>query len=116
MSRGVGLVGCDLIATQLTVAIRVAVATHFPVAIGFAVTTPCPVTIRLVSLIAMACGGATSPVLPRAWDTEDGRSSTQCRLVSPLSHCLSLRWFRSHVVVSGVRPQLGQAAIQYISH
>ncbi|MQL93774.1 hypothetical protein Taro_026426 [Colocasia esculenta] len=30
---------------------------------------------------------------------------------SPLSHCLSLCWFRSHVVVSGVRPQLGQAAV-----
>ncbi|MQM21349.1 hypothetical protein Taro_054387, partial [Colocasia esculenta] len=28
-----------------------------------------------------------------------------------LSHCLSLRWFRSHVVVLGVRPQLGQAAV-----
>ncbi|MQM19295.1 hypothetical protein Taro_052296, partial [Colocasia esculenta] len=30
---------------------------------------------------------------------------------SPSSHCLSLPWFRSHVVVSGVRPQLGQAAV-----
>ncbi|MQL94716.1 hypothetical protein Taro_027372, partial [Colocasia esculenta] len=30
---------------------------------------------------------------------------------SPLSHCLSLRCFRSHVVVPGVRPQLGQAAV-----
>ncbi|MQM00720.1 hypothetical protein Taro_033461 [Colocasia esculenta] len=28
-----------------------------------------------------------------------------------LSHCLSLRWFWSHVVVLGVRPQLGQAAV-----
>ncbi|MQL70448.1 hypothetical protein Taro_002759 [Colocasia esculenta] len=28
-----------------------------------------------------------------------------------LSHCLSLRWFRSHVVVLGVRPQLGQAVV-----
>ncbi|MQL68991.1 hypothetical protein Taro_001263 [Colocasia esculenta] len=46
-----------------------------------------------------------------AWDTEDCRSSTRCRLVSPLSHCLSLRWFWSHIVVSGVRPQLGQAAV-----
>ncbi|MQL83816.1 hypothetical protein Taro_016312 [Colocasia esculenta] len=46
-----------------------------------------------------------------AWDTEDGRSSTRCRLVSPLSHCLSLCWFQSHVVVLGVRPQLGQAAV-----
>ncbi|MQL75662.1 hypothetical protein Taro_008036 [Colocasia esculenta] len=33
------------------------------------------------------------------------------RLDSPLSHCLSLHWFWSHVVVSGVRPQLGQAAV-----
>ncbi|MQL88052.1 hypothetical protein Taro_020599, partial [Colocasia esculenta] len=33
------------------------------------------------------------------------------RLDSPLSHCLSLCWFRSHVVVPGVRPQLGQAAV-----
>ncbi|MQM14639.1 hypothetical protein Taro_047574, partial [Colocasia esculenta] len=30
---------------------------------------------------------------------------------SPLSHCLSLRWFRSHVVVLGVGPQLGQAVV-----
>ncbi|MQL71030.1 hypothetical protein Taro_003340 [Colocasia esculenta] len=30
---------------------------------------------------------------------------------SPLSHCLSLRWFRSHVVVLGVGLQLGQAAV-----
>ncbi|MQL93426.1 hypothetical protein Taro_026071 [Colocasia esculenta] len=44
-------------------------------------------------------------------DTEDGQSSTWCRLASPLSHYLSLRWFRSHVVVLGVRPQLGQAAV-----
>ncbi|MQM21100.1 hypothetical protein Taro_054134 [Colocasia esculenta] len=27
------------------------------------------------------------------------------------SHCLSQRWFRSHVVVSGVGPQLDQAAV-----
>ncbi|MQM12953.1 hypothetical protein Taro_045874 [Colocasia esculenta] len=32
-----------------------------------------------------------------------------------LSHCLSLRWFRSHVVVLGVRPQLGQAAVLRVS-
>ncbi|MQL91548.1 hypothetical protein Taro_024159, partial [Colocasia esculenta] len=49
--------------------------------------------------------------LTRAWDSEDNRSSTRCRLVSPLSHCLSLRWIRSHIVVSGVRSQLGQAAV-----
>ncbi|MQL78007.1 hypothetical protein Taro_010413 [Colocasia esculenta] len=30
---------------------------------------------------------------------------------SPLFHCLSLRWFRSHVVVLGIGPQLGQAAV-----
>ncbi|MQL91653.1 hypothetical protein Taro_024268 [Colocasia esculenta] len=30
---------------------------------------------------------------------------------SLLSHCLSLRWFQSHVVVLGVGPQLGQAAV-----
>ncbi|MQM23056.1 hypothetical protein Taro_056117, partial [Colocasia esculenta] len=30
---------------------------------------------------------------------------------SPLSHYLSLRWFRSHTVVLGVGPQLGQAAV-----
>ncbi|MQM20852.1 hypothetical protein Taro_053881 [Colocasia esculenta] len=45
------------------------------------------------------------------WDIEDGRSSIQCRLSSPLSHYLALRWFRSHVGRSGVRPQLGQAAV-----
>ncbi|MQL81115.1 hypothetical protein Taro_013572 [Colocasia esculenta] len=30
---------------------------------------------------------------------------------SPLSHCLSLCWFRSHVVVLGVGPQVGQATV-----
>ncbi|MQM17081.1 hypothetical protein Taro_050048, partial [Colocasia esculenta] len=30
---------------------------------------------------------------------------------SPSSHYLSLSWFRSHVVVLGVRPQLGQASV-----
>ncbi|MQL76689.1 hypothetical protein Taro_009095, partial [Colocasia esculenta] len=45
------------------------------------------------------------------WDTEDGRSSSRCRLVSPLSHCLALRRFRSRIGRSGVRPQLGQAAV-----
>ncbi|MQL72521.1 hypothetical protein Taro_004859 [Colocasia esculenta] len=61
----------------------------------------------VVSLLRVALGYERA----RAWDTEDGRSSTRCRLVSPLSHCLSLRWFWSHVVVSGMRPQLGQAAV-----
>ncbi|MQM15267.1 hypothetical protein Taro_048211 [Colocasia esculenta] len=37
--------------------------------------------------------------------------SSRCGLNSPLSHCLSLRWFRSHVVVLGVGSQLGQAAV-----
>ncbi|MQL71953.1 hypothetical protein Taro_004308 [Colocasia esculenta] len=31
--------------------------------------------------------------------------------MSPLSHCLSLRWFRSHTVVLGMGPQLGQVAV-----
>ncbi|MQM20574.1 hypothetical protein Taro_053597 [Colocasia esculenta] len=163
ISRGVGPVGCDLIATRLTVVIRVAVATQFFVTTGFAVTPPCPIAIRLVASLHSVTEGDTfvavswqrcqeallrvrvclslaghvvcyKPavqhgfiVLPRlfarcsaleglspAWDTEDGRSSTRCRLVSPLSHCLSLRWFRSHVVVSGVRPQLGQAAVLHV--
>ncbi|MQM20657.1 hypothetical protein Taro_053681 [Colocasia esculenta] len=30
---------------------------------------------------------------------------------SPLSHCLSLHWFRSYIVVRGMGPQLGQAAV-----
>ncbi|MQM12720.1 hypothetical protein Taro_045638 [Colocasia esculenta] len=37
--------------------------------------------------------------------------SSQRGLDSPLSHCLSLRWFRIHIVVLGVGPQLGQVAV-----
>ncbi|MQM19450.1 hypothetical protein Taro_052455 [Colocasia esculenta] len=47
----------------------------------------------------------------RVWDAEGFGVLSRRRPDSPLSHCLSLRWFRSHVVVSGVRPQLGQAAL-----
>ncbi|MQL83646.1 hypothetical protein Taro_016150 [Colocasia esculenta] len=54
--------------------------------------------------------GATS-VLELAADRVDSGAEGKTRPDSPLSHCLSLRWFRSHVVVSGVRPQLGQAAV-----
>ncbi|MQL98980.1 hypothetical protein Taro_031697, partial [Colocasia esculenta] len=45
------------------------------------------------------------------WDAEGFGVLSWRRPDSPLSHCLSLRWFRSHVVVLGVRPQLGQAAV-----
>ncbi|MQL74581.1 hypothetical protein Taro_006949 [Colocasia esculenta] len=45
------------------------------------------------------------------WDAEGFGVLSWHRLDSPLSHCLSLRWFRSHVVVSGARPQLGQPAV-----
>ncbi|MQL84073.1 hypothetical protein Taro_016573 [Colocasia esculenta] len=45
------------------------------------------------------------------WDAEGFGVLSWRRPDSPLSHCLSLRWFRSHVVVSGVRPQFGQAAV-----
>ncbi|MQL93476.1 hypothetical protein Taro_026116 [Colocasia esculenta] len=44
-------------------------------------------------------------------DAEASWSSSQRRPVSPSSHCLTLRWFWSHVGRSGVRPQLGQAAV-----
>ncbi|MQL89728.1 hypothetical protein Taro_022308 [Colocasia esculenta] len=45
------------------------------------------------------------------WDAKGFGVLSWRRPDSPLSHCLSLRWFRSHVVVSGMRPQLGQAAV-----
>ncbi|MQL68611.1 hypothetical protein Taro_000896, partial [Colocasia esculenta] len=46
------------------------------------------------------------------WDVEVVEVfSSQCGPDSPLSHCLSLHWFWSHVVVLGVGPQLGQAAV-----
>ncbi|MQM15512.1 hypothetical protein Taro_048459 [Colocasia esculenta] len=46
------------------------------------------------------------------WDTEIVEVFSSRRgLDSPLSHCLSLHWFRSHVVVLGVGPQFGQAAV-----
>ncbi|MQL91777.1 hypothetical protein Taro_024396 [Colocasia esculenta] len=47
----------------------------------------------------------------RVWDAEGLGVLSWRRPDSPLSHCLSLCWFRSHVVVSGVRPQLGQATV-----
>ncbi|MQL88583.1 hypothetical protein Taro_021157 [Colocasia esculenta] len=89
------------------------------------VVTCCPDAIGLSRRVCMSRQGSCHDVLPLrnsvavavprpAWDTEDGQSSTRCRLVSPLSHCLSLRWFRSHVVVSGVRPQLGQAVVLHV--
>ncbi|MQL90703.1 hypothetical protein Taro_023295, partial [Colocasia esculenta] len=45
------------------------------------------------------------------WDAEGFRVLSWRRPDSPLSHCLSLCWFRSHVVVLGVGPQLGQAVV-----
>ncbi|MQL83590.1 hypothetical protein Taro_016085 [Colocasia esculenta] len=47
------------------------------------------------------------------WDAEGFGVLSQRRPDSPLSHYLSLCWFRSHVVVLGVRPQLGQAAVLF---
>ncbi|MQL96217.1 hypothetical protein Taro_028892 [Colocasia esculenta] len=41
----------------------------------------------------------------------DSRAEGKTSLDNPLSHCLSLRWFQSHVVVLGVGPQLGQVAV-----
>ncbi|MQM13664.1 hypothetical protein Taro_046590, partial [Colocasia esculenta] len=54
---------------------------------------------------------ANLTVVPEVWDTEGFRVLSWRRPGSPLSHCLSLHWFRSHVVVSDVRPKLGQAAV-----
>ncbi|MQL68624.1 hypothetical protein Taro_000901, partial [Colocasia esculenta] len=48
------------------------------------------------------------------WDAEGFGVLSWHRPDSPLFHCLSLRWFRSHVVVSGVRPQLGQAVVLHV--
>ncbi|MQL73278.1 hypothetical protein Taro_005635 [Colocasia esculenta] len=45
------------------------------------------------------------------WDSEVIRCSSRHRPDSPFSHCLSLRWFWSHVVVLGLGPQLGQATV-----
>ncbi|MQL74243.1 hypothetical protein Taro_006599 [Colocasia esculenta] len=45
------------------------------------------------------------------WDAEGFGVHSWRRPDSPLSHCLSLRWFQSHVVVLGMRPQLGHAAV-----
>ncbi|MQM19974.1 hypothetical protein Taro_052989, partial [Colocasia esculenta] len=50
---------------------------------------------------------ATS-VLELAADRADSGAEGK---TSPLSHCLSLRWFRSHIVVSSVSPPLGQVAV-----
>ncbi|MQL68789.1 hypothetical protein Taro_001035 [Colocasia esculenta] len=50
-------------------------------------------------------------VLELAADRADSGAEGKARPDSPLSLCLSLRWFRSHIVVLGVRPQIGQAAV-----
>ncbi|MQM23061.1 hypothetical protein Taro_056122, partial [Colocasia esculenta] len=47
----------------------------------------------------------------RVWDAEGFGVLSWRILDSTLSHCLSLCWFWSHVVVSGVRPQRGQAVV-----
>ncbi|MQL86585.1 hypothetical protein Taro_019115 [Colocasia esculenta] len=51
------------------------------------------------------------PLWFEVWDAKGFGVLSWHRPDSPLSHCLSLRWFRSHIVVSGVRPQLGQGAV-----
>ncbi|MQL94751.1 hypothetical protein Taro_027406 [Colocasia esculenta] len=85
ISRGVAPVGHDLIAAHLAVAIR-----RLP---------PFPGTpiLRIP--------------LREVWDAEGFGVLSWHRLDNPLSHCLSLCWFRRHVVVSGIRLQLGQAVV-----
>ncbi|MQL70696.1 hypothetical protein Taro_003012 [Colocasia esculenta] len=63
-------------------------------------------------------GLSRSKVVSVSWDphprepVEGGiRATSVLEPDSPLSHCLSLRWFWSHVVVPGVRPQLGQTTV-----
>ncbi|MQL96756.1 hypothetical protein Taro_029434 [Colocasia esculenta] len=70
--RGVAPVGRDLITARLAIAIRVAVATWFPVATGRLSRRAAPShqgychdALPRRDGIAMACGGATVPVLPR---------------------------------------------------
>ncbi|MQL68786.1 hypothetical protein Taro_001036 [Colocasia esculenta] len=50
-------------------------------------------------------------VLELAADRADSGAEEKTRTDSPLSLCLSLHWFQSHVVVLVVRLQLGQAAV-----
>ncbi|MQL85087.1 hypothetical protein Taro_017600 [Colocasia esculenta] len=44
------------------------------------------------------------------WVSEVVQALVRCGLASP-SHCLTLRWFRSHVGRSGVGPQFGRTAV-----
>ncbi|MQM19723.1 hypothetical protein Taro_052733 [Colocasia esculenta] len=55
------------------------------------------------SIVEISCLGRDTEVV-EVFSSQRGPDS-------PLSHCLSLRWFRSHVVVLGVGPQLGQAMV-----
>ncbi|MQL69853.1 hypothetical protein Taro_002174, partial [Colocasia esculenta] len=63
------------------------------------------VVLRATSVLELAA---------HVWDAEGFRVLSWCRPDSPLSHYLSLRWFWSHVVVSGVRSQLRQAAVLHV--
>ncbi|MQL97115.1 hypothetical protein Taro_029801 [Colocasia esculenta] len=65
----------------------------------------------LVSLLRVAPGYERARVGSPRERTLELRRKRWFRIATPLSHCLSLRWFRSHVVVLGMRPQLGQAAV-----
>ncbi|MQM18143.1 hypothetical protein Taro_051129, partial [Colocasia esculenta] len=69
----------------------------------------CPCLLGLSWLQASCVVSVSSLVW--VWDAEGFGVLSWRRPDSPLSHCLSLRWFRSHVVVPGVRPQLAQAAV-----
>ncbi|MQM01456.1 hypothetical protein Taro_034213 [Colocasia esculenta] len=66
---------------------------------------------RSVLLTGVSLVAADNCTLCQVWDAEGFGVLSWRRPDSPLSHCLSLHWFRSHVVVSGVRSQLGQAAM-----
>ncbi|MQM17873.1 hypothetical protein Taro_050854 [Colocasia esculenta] len=61
--------------------------------------------------VSFACGGCPACSLFARCLALEGLSRSE--LVR--SHCLSRRWFRSHVVVSGMGPQLGRAAVVHVS-
>ncbi|MQM22909.1 hypothetical protein Taro_055968, partial [Colocasia esculenta] len=94
--------------TELVVCYKPAVRRGF-------VVLPClfPRCLALEGLSRLEVVSVSWDAHPRepVWDAEGFGMLFWRRLDSPLSHCLSLHWFRSHVVVSGVRPQLGQAAV-----
>ncbi|MQM03231.1 hypothetical protein Taro_036009 [Colocasia esculenta] len=96
-------------------AIMVSVAVPFPVAMDWLALRTFRWGMRQVASMRSVTKGDTFVAV--SWKRcQEGTEvveviSSQCGQDNPLFHYLSLHWFRSHVVVLGVEPQLGKAVV-----